>query len=55
MPCHAIHKFTVHPCSDLSCVLPRIIITAEEAQDELKDLCYIIKVTILRLTPPDSS
>ena len=28
----------------MSGVLPRIIITAEEAQDELKDLCYIIKV-----------
>ena len=27
----------------MSGVLPRIIITAEEAQDELKQLCYVIK------------
>jgi transcriptional regulator with AAA-type ATPase domain len=37
----------------MSGVLPRIIITAEEAQDELRDLCYMIKVPPLRVRPSD--
>ena len=42
-------------CSDMSGVLPRIIITAEEAQDELKDLCFIIKVRVIAVAPKNAS
>lgn len=42
--CHGALCTLPPACSDMSGVLPRIIITAEEAQDELRDLCYIIKV-----------